>query len=68
MGKNMMGIEDNVAWATPGECTVQNIPCSETGAECGGVAQNHGKKFVAKTFVDPSVEFMAKQTNLRIKN
>jgi hypothetical protein len=38
-GKNMMGIEDNVAWVTPGTFTVTNTPCSENGKLCGGVIQ-----------------------------
>ena len=70
MGKNMLGIEDHVAWVTPGSFTVENVPCSEDGAMCAGVAQeNHKSKFVAQHYVDPSVKFMAKEAtpNLRIK-
>jgi cathepsin X len=63
-GKNMMGIEDHVAWVTPGTFTVENVPCSEDGEFCGGEIQNHGQtpslmKFVGQTYVDPSVAFMA---------
>lgn len=58
-GKNMMGIEDEVAWATPGSFTVENVACSEDGATCGGRIQNPSfRKFVGQTYVDPSVEFM----------
>lgn len=66
-GKNLMGIESAVAWATPGTFTVQNVPCSEDGAECGGVSQK--TRFVAQHYVDPSVTHVdaASQTNLRIK-
>lgn len=81
-GKNMLGIEDNVAWVTPSSFTIQNsLPCSEDGEECGGVHHHHhhppteqigfmyGKKF---DYIDPSVKFLAKkeakesQSNLRL--
>jgi len=55
-GENILGIEDTVAWATPGQFTLQNIPCSEDGKMCGGV--EHGK---AHEYVDPSVYLMAKE-------
>jgi cathepsin X len=64
-GKNMLGIEDHVAWVTPGTFTTENVPCSEDGKECGGEIQNHDaptvRKFVSQTYVDPSVEFLAKK-------
>ena len=58
-GKNMMGIEDNVAWVTPGSFTVTNTPCSENGKICGDRIQKTTeystvKKFVGQTYVDPS--------------
>lgn len=34
MGKNLLGIEGEVAWATPGQFTVHNFPCSEDGKNC----------------------------------
>ena len=63
-GKNMLGVEGDVAWATPGSFTVENVPCNEDGSICGGQIQNHGdgpvvRKFVGQTYVDPSVDFMA---------
>merc|ERR1712176_1300665 len=64
-GKNMMGIEDHVAWVTPGTFTTENVPCSEDGQTCGGEMQNHEgptvRKFVSQEYVDPSVEFLAKK-------
>lgn len=33
-GKNLLGIEGEVAWATPGTYTVHNFPCSEDGKNC----------------------------------
>lgn len=62
-GKNMLGIEDHVAWATPGAFTTENVPCSEDGKLCGGEVQTHDiptvGRFVSQTYVDPSVEFLA---------
>ncbi len=76
-GKNMLGIEDHVAWATPGTFTIANVACSEDGKICGDEVQNHGaptvRKFVSHTYEDPSVEFIARkeastlQSSLRIK-
>lgn len=54
MGKNMMGIEAGVAWATPGEFTVNNVPCSEDGEICGG-EERKTMRFEAQEYVDPSV-------------
>jgi cathepsin X len=34
MGQNLLGIEGEVAWATPGTFTVHNFPCSEDGKNC----------------------------------
>mmetsp|Transcript_20444 Transcript_20444/g.41248 ORF Transcript_20444/g.41248 Transcript_20444/m.41248 type:complete len:352 (-) Transcript_20444:105-1160(-) len=55
MGKNMLGIEDGVAWATPGTFTTLNVPCSEDGQICGG--EVHGKRLMFKSqeYIDPSV-------------
>jgi cathepsin X len=34
MGKNALGIESTVAWATPESYTVVNFPCNEDGSNC----------------------------------
>lgn len=34
LGKNLLGIEGPVAWATPGPFTVMNYPCNEDGSNC----------------------------------
>ena len=44
MGKNLLGIEGEIAWATPGSFTVNNFPCYENGANC----------VTHETYVDPS--------------
>jgi hypothetical protein len=33
-GKNLLGIEGEVAWATPGSFSVHNFPCAEDGKNC----------------------------------
>ena len=35
MGSNMLGIESDVAWATPGVYSTQNFPCWSSGKNCG---------------------------------
>jgi cathepsin X len=71
-GKNMLGIEDHVAWVTPGTFTVENVPCSEDGKMCGGEIQDHEtptiRKFVSQTYVDPSAEFIAMKEKQDIKS
>jgi len=34
IGKNVLGIESEVVWATPGSWTEQNYPCFEDGSNC----------------------------------
>jgi len=59
-GKNMLNLEQGVAWATPGHFTTHNVPCDEDGATCGGVA-NGGMRFAGTEYVDPSVYLYAKE-------
>lgn len=50
MGHNALGIELEVAWATPGTFTTKNYPCHIDGSDCdGGVMEWH-------TYEDPSVQ------------
>jgi cathepsin X len=49
MGHNSLGIELEVAWATPGSFTIHNVPCHEDGSNC------NGSKMKSQTYVDPSV-------------
>jgi hypothetical protein len=55
MGKNLLGIEGEVAWATPGNFTVNNFPCGEDGTGCRGNVQS---------FIDPSTDTEAMQRRL----
>ncbi len=34
MGRNLLGIENHIAWATPGTYSTWNVPCSEDGSNC----------------------------------
>lgn len=55
MGKNLLMIESNVAWATPGTFSTTNYPCSEDGANC----------LAHHDYVDPSNDMAAVQRRLR---
>lgn len=58
MGKNALGIESTVAWATPKSFTVKNFPCDEDGKNCGpGVETQY--------YVDPSTDVESVNTRLR---
>jgi cathepsin X len=59
MGHNILGIEGEVAWATPGSWTEVNFPCDEDGANCNG-----GKKYIAEFFNDPSNNVASVQRRL----
>jgi hypothetical protein len=56
LGKNLLMIESNIAWATPGTFTVHNVPCSVEGDDCD--AGHH-------TFVDPSRDVASVHRRLR---
>lgn len=34
-GRNILGIEEKIVWATPGTFSTDNWPCSEDGKDCG---------------------------------
>lgn len=68
-GKNMLGIEDGVAWATPGSFTVENIPCTEDGKTCGEMVNGIGSmRYMGQDYVDPSAYYAQTFTMLRSKN
>lgn len=52
MGKNALGIETEVAWATPGTFSVENYPCNEDASNCNGDSM---KEYA---YVDPSVHYL----------
>ena len=55
LGKNLLGIENNVAWATPGTFSISNFPCAEDGHNCRTV--HH--------YVDPSNSIRSVKRRLR---
>lgn len=61
MGKNILGLEGEVAWATPGSWTEKNYPCSENGKNCNG---NGNRMFEATFYNDPSNDMEAVQRRL----
>jgi cathepsin X len=62
MGKNILGIESAIAWATPGTWTEQNFPCDEDGLNC---VVNDDNRWVEQKYVDPSFYLQKEQKNLR---
>ena len=60
MGQNLLGIEGEIAWATPGTYTTQNFPCSEDGKNCNS---GHGKA----EYLDPSRDIEAVKRRLKVK-
>lgn len=61
MGRNLLGIEEHIAWATPGRYSVTNVPCSEDGAECG----DNSAFRESALYVDPSNDIKAVRRRLR---
>jgi hypothetical protein len=55
MGKNALGIESDVAWATPGSFTVMNFPCNENGDNCLA-ADEYGRQSL--TYEDPAIRYL----------
>ena len=37
MGRNLLGIESHIAWATPGGWSIKNLPCNEDGSDCSNL-------------------------------
>lgn len=60
-GKNLLGIEGEVAWVTPGSFTIHNYPCAEDGANC--VVDKVGQ--ATQFYVDPSHDIPAVHARLR---
>ena len=64
LGHNVLGIESEVSWATPGQWTEMNYPCSEDGKNCGPDDPNI-PHMGAQAYVDPSKDVDA--VNRRVK-
>lgn len=61
-GKNLLGIEGEIAWATPGSFTVHNFPCSEDGKNC--LIDKPTEAVSTHVYQDPSVDVAAVQERL----
>lgn len=59
MGKNALGIESEVAWATPGPFTIQNFPCYEDGSNCNDEANSASNNMKSHQYIDPYFHYMA---------
>jgi len=59
MGKNILGLEGEIAWATPGSWTDRNTPCNEDGSNC----IDHDR-FIQQEYIDPST-YHTTQKSLR---
>lgn len=46
-GENILGIEEEIVWATPGQFTITNYPCNEDGSDCSRTG-------IAQMYTDPS--------------
>lgn len=60
LGKNALGIESTIAWATPGIFSVENFPCHENADNCQD-------NFRAQHYVDPSKDRLALGQQLAVK-
>ena len=56
IGQNILGIEGEIAWATPGSWTEVNVPCFEDGSNC----VKNGTRF----YNDPSNKFQSVERSL----
>jgi len=63
MGENILGLEGEVAWTTPGSWTEINFPCAENGKNFNG-----GKHLDGKFDMDPSNDAHAVQRRLESDN
>jgi cathepsin X len=63
LGKNLLGIEAHVAWATPGVFSTTNFPCSKDGKNCGEDADSTTHHHII--YQDPSKDIAAVKRRLR---
>jgi hypothetical protein len=64
-GKNLLGIEGEVAWATPGTFTVHNFPCSEDGSNCL-IGDKPASPVGTQFYQDPSMNVAAVHERLSL--
>ena len=62
LGKNLLGVEGHISWATPGTFSTRNVPCAKDGSNCGvmensvadGGVMLHQSPLQEYSYVDPS--------------
>lgn len=62
-GENILGIEDEIVWATPGQFTKMNYPCSEDGSNCE--SKTNGSN--SQLYYDPSLDLKSIQQRLAVQ-
>jgi len=62
-GNNILGIEGEVAWATPGSFTEHNFPCHEDGKNCDF---HKGPSVITQQYVDPSADMAGLEEHLSV--
>lgn len=63
VGKNLLGIEGEIAWVTPGSFTVHNFPCSENGDNCV-IDKPSGR--MSQFYVDPAANVAAIDNRVKL--
>ena len=72
LGKNLLGIEGHISWATPGTFSTTNIPCAKDGSHCGDDDSNgsngrSGGSLREYKYIDPSKD-IANTQRRRLRN
>lgn len=68
-GKNLLGIEEAVAWVTPGSFTIHNFPCAEDGKNCRGKApdgEDNVPAVATQFYQDPSTVHVGELLQARL--
>ena len=58
-GDNILGIEEEIVWATPGQFTIMNYPCNEDGSDCGSTS-------TTQHYIDPASSLALIQRRLEL--
>ena len=69
LGKNLLGIEGHISWATPGTFSTTNIPCAKDGSRCGidGSNGSNVSNLREYKYIDPSKD-IANTQRRRLRN
>jgi len=66
LGENILGIEHEIVWATPGTWTEHNVPCHEDGKNCNS-PQPQQRQARYSSYLDPSQDLAQVQARLRLR-